>query len=84
VLFYHRKLFTDAGLRPPATYADLLTAGDTFRGRGITPIALGGGDRWPALMHLAYLTDRLGGAGVFADVAAGRPGACIADVAGER
>jgi ABC-type glycerol-3-phosphate transport system substrate-binding protein len=75
VLFYHKKLFADAGLSPPRTYAELLTAVDAFRGRGITPIALAGGERWPALMHLAYLTDRIGGAGVFAGIAAGRPGA---------
>ncbi|GIE50683.1 sugar-binding protein [Amorphoplanes nipponensis] len=75
VLFYHKKLFADAGLSPPRTYADLLRAVDVFRDRGVTPLALAGGERWPALMYLAYLTDRLGGADVSAAVAAGRPGA---------
>ncbi|WP_433717815.1 extracellular solute-binding protein [Actinoplanes sp. CA-051413] len=75
VLFYNKKVFADASLDPPRTYAELLTAVDTFRDKDITPIALGGSERWPALMYLAYLTDRIGGAGVFADIAAGRPGA---------
>jgi ABC-type glycerol-3-phosphate transport system substrate-binding protein len=75
MLFYHKGLFADAGLAPPRTFADLLTAVDTFRTRKITPIALAGAPGWPALMYLAYLTDRLGGPAVFADIAAGRPGA---------
>jgi ABC-type glycerol-3-phosphate transport system substrate-binding protein len=75
VLFYHKRLFAENGLKPPRTYADLLTAVDAFHDRGITPMALAGGERWPALMYLAYLTDRIGGSEVFADVAAGRPGA---------
>jgi ABC-type glycerol-3-phosphate transport system substrate-binding protein len=75
VLFYHKKLFADAGLSPPRTYAELLAVVTVFRNRGITPIALGGSERWPATLPLAYLTDRIGGAGVFAGVAAGRPGA---------
>jgi xylobiose transport system substrate-binding protein len=75
MLFYHKQLFADAGLAPPRTFAELLTAVDTFRTRKVTPIALAGAAGWPALMYLAYLTDRLGGPGVFADIAAGRPGA---------
>jgi xylobiose transport system substrate-binding protein len=75
VLFYHKRLFADAGLSPPRTYDDLLAAVDTFRERRITPIALAGGTGWAPLMYLEYLTDRLGGPGVFADVLAGRPGA---------
>jgi len=75
LLFYHKRLFADAGLTPPRTFAELLTAVDTFRARRITPIALAGAAGWPALMYLAYLTDRLGGPGVFTGIAAGRPGA---------
>jgi xylobiose transport system substrate-binding protein len=75
VLYYHKGLFTDAGLSPPRTYADLLAAVDAFRARGVTPIALAGAERWPALMYLMYLTERLGGAGVFDGIAAGRAGA---------
>ncbi|MCA2213937.1 extracellular solute-binding protein [Jidongwangia harbinensis] len=75
MLFYHKGLFADAGLNPPRTFAELLTAVDAFKARDVTPIALAGGARWPALMYLMYLTDRLGGPGVFADIRAGRPGA---------
>ncbi|MGA5302451.1 extracellular solute-binding protein [Nucisporomicrobium flavum] len=75
VLFYDKRLFAEAHLSPPRTYAELLTAVDTFRNRKVTPIALAGAARWPALMYLMYLTDRLGGPQVFADIAAGRSGA---------
>jgi xylobiose transport system substrate-binding protein len=60
---------------PPRTWADLLGAVDTFRDRGIAPIALAGDDRWPALLYLAYLADRIGGPGVLAAITAGKPGA---------
>jgi xylobiose transport system substrate-binding protein len=75
VLFYNKRLFAEAKLGPPRTYAALLTAVDTLRARDVTPIALAGGARWPELMYLSYLTDRLGGPRVFADIEAGRPGA---------
>jgi xylobiose transport system substrate-binding protein len=75
ILFYNKRLFAQAKIDPPRTYGDLLAAVDTFRARDVTPIALGGAARWPALMYLSYFTDRLGGPRVFADIAAGRPGA---------
>lgn len=71
VLFYNRKVFADARLRPPRTYAELLTLIDEFKVRGITPIALAGAQGWPQLMYLMYLTDRLGGPGKFADILGG-------------
>lgn len=75
VLFYNKKVFADARLRPPRTYADLLTLVDEFKARGITPITLAGAQGWPQLMYLMYLTDRIGGPGKFADILAGKPGA---------
>lgn len=75
ILFYNKKVFADARLRPPRTYAELLTLVDEFKARGITPIALAGAQGWTQLMYLMYLTDRIGGPGTFADILAGKPGA---------
>jgi ABC-type glycerol-3-phosphate transport system substrate-binding protein len=75
VLYYHKRLFADADLSPPTTYPELLAAVDTFKRRGVTPITLAGGTGWAPLMYLEYLTDRLAGPGVFADILARRPGA---------
>lgn len=75
VLFYNRKVFADAGLRPPRTYPELLNLVDEFKAREIIPIALAGAQGWPQLMYLMYLTDRIGGPGKFADILAGKPDA---------
>jgi ABC-type glycerol-3-phosphate transport system substrate-binding protein len=75
MLFYDKEVFRRARLTPPRTYDELLTLVDAFAARGIQPLALSGADGWPALMYLMYLVDRIGGPRVFADIAAGRPGA---------
>ncbi|TDB70400.1 ABC transporter substrate-binding protein [Micromonospora sp. KC723] len=75
MLFYNRRVFAQADLRPPETYADLLALVDAFKARGTDPLALAGADGWSELMYLMYLVDRIGGPRPFADIAAGRPGA---------
>ncbi|TDC35596.1 extracellular solute-binding protein [Micromonospora sp. KC213] len=75
MLFYNRRVFAQADLRPPETYTDLLALVDAFKARGIDPLALAGADGWSELMYLMYLVDRIGGPRPFADIAAGRPGA---------
>ncbi|MFC7482767.1 ABC transporter substrate-binding protein [Luedemannella flava] len=75
ILFYNKKVFRDADVEPPGTYADLLALVDVFKARNITPIALAGAQGWTELMWLEYLLDRVGGAARFADIAAGKSGA---------
>ncbi|MGI5211673.1 extracellular solute-binding protein [Plantactinospora sp. CA-290183] len=75
LLFYHKDLFTRAGVRPPTTYAELLSLVDRFKADGITPMALAGGQGWAELMYVMYLAERIGGPGTSADITAARPGA---------
>lgn len=75
VLFYNKKVFADAGVQPPTTWAEVLTLVDTFKARKVTPFAVAGADSWTELMWLEYLVDRFGGAQVFADITAAKPGA---------
>ncbi|MEE6305461.1 extracellular solute-binding protein [Plantactinospora veratri] len=75
VLFYHKGVFADAGVRPPGSYAELLSLVETFKARGITPISLAGAQGWTELMWVMYLAERIGGPGTTADIVAGRPGA---------
>ncbi|MFI8081913.1 ABC transporter substrate-binding protein [Kitasatospora sp. NPDC086009] len=65
LLFHNKKVLADAGLTPPTTWDDLLATSKALKARGVTPIALGGGDRWPTLMWFEYLYDRIGGPGLF-------------------
>ncbi|MET9179090.1 extracellular solute-binding protein [Kitasatospora aureofaciens] len=65
LLFHNKQVLADAGLTPPKTWDDLVAATRTLKARGVTPIALGGGDQWPTLMWSEYLYDRIAGPGLF-------------------
>ncbi|GGT85411.1 ABC transporter substrate-binding protein [Streptomyces violascens] len=64
LLFHNKKVLADAGLTPPRTWDELVAATRALKAKGITPIALGGGDQWPTLMWFEYLYDRIGGPGL--------------------
>ena len=61
LLFNNKKVLADAGVTAPKTFDELLTAVQTLKAKGVTPIALGGGDQWPTLMWFEYLYDRIAG-----------------------
>ncbi|MEU5825206.1 extracellular solute-binding protein [Streptomyces sp. NPDC047803] len=65
MLFYNKTLFAENKVGVPKTWEDLQQAIKTFKGKGITPFALGGSDKWPELMWMEYLLDRIGGPDVF-------------------
>lgn len=75
VLFYNKDVFAKAGATPPKTWPEVLALVDTFKKAKVTPFAVAGAGAWTELMWMEYLLDRLGGAQVFADIAAGKPGA---------
>jgi len=77
VLYYNKDVFAKAGVQPPKTYGDLLSLVKTFKGKGITPISLGGASKWPNLMYEQYLVDRIGGPDVFKAVLDGKPDAWL-------
>jgi raffinose/stachyose/melibiose transport system substrate-binding protein len=60
--WYNRDLFSQAGItEPPATWDELLAAVGALHDAGITPLALGEGDKWPGMFWWAYLALRNGG-----------------------
>jgi raffinose/stachyose/melibiose transport system substrate-binding protein len=60
--WYNSELFAQAGIdEPPATWDELLDDVQTLKDAGITPIALGEGDKWPGMFWWAYLALRNGG-----------------------
>ncbi|ARI55788.1 MULTISPECIES: ABC transporter substrate-binding protein [Streptomyces] len=65
LLFNNGKVLKKAGVEPPQTWDDLLQAVEALKDEGVTPIALGGGDRWPTLMWFEYLYDRIAGPELF-------------------
>lgn len=65
VLYYNKKVLSDAGVTPPKTWDDLLVAVDKLKAKGVTPIALAGNQTWTELMYAEILLDRIGGPEVF-------------------
>ncbi len=64
--WYSKSKFAEAGIEaPPATWTELLAAVETLKAAGITPIALGGGDKWPVHFYWVYLAIRNGGKAAF-------------------
>ena len=70
-IWYNKDLFAQAGLEAPAdTWDGLLEQVQTLKDAGITPIAVGAGDKWPAHFWYSYLMVRLGGAEAMKQIAA--------------
>ncbi len=64
--WYNKDLFSQAGISaPPATWAELVEDVQKLQDAGITPIAVGGGDKWPAAFWWEYLAVRIGGEDAF-------------------
>jgi raffinose/stachyose/melibiose transport system substrate-binding protein len=71
--FYNKELFAEAGVEAESieTWDDLLGAVQTLKDAGITPIAGGGGDKWPLHFYWSYLVMRNAGQEVFSDAKTG-------------
>ena len=63
--FYHKKLFSDAGIpAPPATWEELLADMGKLKAKGVAPLAIAGKDMWPSMHLWTYLVLRIGGSDV--------------------
>ncbi len=72
--WYNKELFQKAGIeKPPATWSEFLDDIKKLKAAGITPIALGEGDKWPGAFYWEYLAVRTGGKAAF-DAAYNRTG----------
>ena len=64
--WYNKDLFAKAGITDtPATWTDFLNDVKKLKAAGITPIALGEGDKWPGMHWWMYLATRIGGEPAF-------------------
>ena len=73
VIWYNKDLFTQAGVDPASmeTWDGFLAGVQKFKDAGITPIALGGKDKWPAHFWWSKFVIRLAGEAGFKAAAAG-------------
>jgi raffinose/stachyose/melibiose transport system substrate-binding protein len=74
--YYNKKLFEKAGVDAAGikTWADYLGAAKKLKAAGITPVAVGGADKWPVHFYWVYLAIRQGGLQGFQDAIAGKNG----------
>ena len=65
--FYNRNLFARAGVDASAikTWDELLAAVKKFKAAGVTPIIVGGADKWPIHFYWTHLAMRNGGKSAF-------------------
>lgn len=54
-IFYNKRLFAEHGLQPPATWEEFLVVCERLKAAGVTPIALGARDKWPAQFWFDFL-----------------------------
>jgi raffinose/stachyose/melibiose transport system substrate-binding protein len=76
VFFYNKELVAEAGVDPAGitTWDEFIAAVGTIKEAGITPIIVGGGEKWPMHFYWSYLVMRLGGAAALTDAMAGEHG----------
>lgn len=72
LLYLNKELFEKHGVTTPTTWDELLTAVEKFKAAEIIPIAVAGASKWPYLMWIQYLTDRIGGPEPFTSVLEGK------------
>ncbi|MBB4121919.1 extracellular solute-binding protein [Martelella radicis] len=74
--FYNKELFEKAGVDASsiATWSDFMGAVKALKDAGITPIAGGGGDKWPLHFYWGYLAMREAGHDGFMAAKAGENG----------
>ncbi|MDF2539621.1 MAG: extracellular solute-binding protein family 1 [Herbinix sp.] len=62
--YYNAKMFQDNGWTVPTTYTELLALADTINAKGIIPVAMDGGDKWPLYIYMTDLLQKIDGTGV--------------------
>jgi len=71
--FYNKALFKKAGVDATQirTWNDFLKAVTALKKAGITPISVGGGEKWPVHFYWVYLAIRQGGEEAFKEATSG-------------
>lgn len=56
-MIYNKKLFADNGLEVPTTWEDFINCCEVFKSKGIAPISIGVGDKFPPVWLLIQFLD---------------------------
>lgn len=72
LIWYNKDLYTKAQVNPPASLNDLISSCAAFSGQGVSTIALGNKDLWPAGNFFAMIASRVVGPDVYDATMAGK------------
>lgn len=61
MLYCNTELFDKYGVKVPETWDELITAIETFKANGVTPMTVGGADQWPTNMYTDIIALRFAG-----------------------
>jgi ABC-type glycerol-3-phosphate transport system substrate-binding protein len=67
VIWYNKTIFAKQGITPPTTWAEFTAAAAKLKAAGITPLAVGNKDLWPAGNWAAHLISRVAGEQAYAE-----------------
>lgn len=70
-IFYRKSLWAERDYTPPATMDELVALAKRMRADGLTPIAFGDSDGWPAMGTFDYLNLRINGYDFHVELMAG-------------
>ena len=70
-VWYNKRIFEENNIEIPKTYDELKNVISTLEQKKITPIVVGGKDRWPFLGWFSYLAQRIGGVDLYNEVCQG-------------
>lgn len=70
-IWYNKQLFADNGIAVPTTWGELVVAGETLKGAGVTPFAAAGKDGWPLTRLIGNYVFRSVGPDAMAAIASG-------------
>lgn len=73
LIYYNKDLFDQIDAEIPETWSELMDLVPEFNDTGIAPFAVAGASKWPELIWLQYMADRIGGPEAFAAVMAQEP-----------
>jgi len=62
--YYNKAIFEENGWSVPKTYDELLALGEKIKAKGIIPVSMDGGDKWPLYIYVTDLMQKLDGKGV--------------------
>jgi multiple sugar transport system substrate-binding protein len=70
--YYNKQVFDKAGVKPPATWADLMAAAAKLKAAGIIPFTVGTRDLWANSLWFDYLNLRTNGLAFHMDLMDGK------------